>query len=993
MKVGDILLGLKVDTAGLKEQISGAGTEAGTALTEKLNGQFTVLKGTIAGLATGAISKMTASLADGIKAGLGYTATLEQTTTAFSTMTGSAAKAQQIVQELSTMAAKTPFEMTDLTQATKTLMEYGLTSRKAVSSMQMLGDISQGNAQKMQSLALAYGQMSSLGKVQLQDIRQMISAGFNPLQVVSERTGESMASLYQRISKGTMSVNEITAAMQAATSKGGAYYQSMAKQSKTLNGAISTLKENATKLMSTLLSPAVTWFANVALPYLTKAVASLQARLNKLFGIKTSTTNTKTLGRLTSLSDGLGRSAKKTRQAISDSAKKATESVKKAAKEAKNSLAAFDEINNLTTQSKTKTGKSKGKSKGKNGGKSGSGSASGGDDDSDGPAAAVTKNTAGPLQKAFGKIKSVIGPSFNRMKNNAKRLFDDIVGSIKKVALNGTGLKTLKLMAGIINGIFGTIANIAGALAKAWEHNETGTKIIQHLWDIFNAILKVILAIVSAVEKMTRKLNLNYLLETIEYVLRYAALVINDIADGIAKMMGYIADGKWGKAGEALSDGFKKAFADLAAFFNNFDYKKFGKTITNIMVGAFNALGDFLSHIDWGGLAAGLLNVLWSVVKAVLKAIANIDWMKILKALFSIPAKLAEEARKAIDKMKIPAPVKALLKVLTNTGITAGFGTLFAFKGAAGILKTVAALQKGLAGISLAGSKIAGVFTTGFANVGTVLGGLVSGVSKLAAFAAANPAVLIIAGIVAVIAALVALYRHCRVFRNFVNGLWAFIKKIFSKVVGFVKRDWKEILLLMMNPIAGLFAMFYKHSAKFRHVVDGMLKTVKGFFTGVFNRAVSFFSGIGKAISGFFKRIVEGAKQIAKAVKNSVVGQVVGKIFDAAGSLIGAGLGALPHLASGGYVEANTPRLAVVGDNRHEGEFVAPEGKLKAAVQEAMAEERVYNAGNSAATTGAVLTALYEILKELKGKNLNIDGDRLADVIDRKKKEKGLRTG
>lgn len=987
MKVGDILLGLKVDTSGLRNQISNAGTEAGTTLTEKMTGQFSVLKGALADLAAGAISKMTSALAGGIKAGIGYTAALEQTATAFSTMTGSAAKAQQIVQELSTMAAKTPFEMTDLTKATQTLMEYGLTSKKAVSSMQMLGDISQGNAEKMQSLALAYGQMSSLGKVQLQDVKQMISAGFNPLQVVSERTGESMASLYQRISKGTMSVNEITAAMQAATSKGGAYYQSMAKQSKTLNGVISTLKENATKLMSTLLSPAVTWFANVALPYLIKAVDTLQARLNKLFGIKTNTGNGKTLGKLTGLSDGLGRSAKKTRQAISDSAKKATESVKRAAKEAKNSLAAFDEINNLTTQSKAKTGKSKGKSKG------GSGSESGGDDDSDGPAAAIAKNADGPLQKAVGKVKSIIGPSFNRMKNNTKRLFDDIADSVRKVALNGTGLKTLKLMAGIINGIFGTIGNIAGALARAWEHNETGTKIVQHLWDIFNSILKVILAIVSAIEKMTRKLNLNYLLENIEYTLKYAALIIDDIADGISRMMGYIADGKFGKAGEALSDGFKKAFSDLAAYFNNFDYKKFGKTITNVIVGAFNALGDFLSHIDWGGLAVGLLNVLWSVVKSILKTIASIDWMKVLKALFSIPAKLAEEARKAIDKMKIPAPIKALLKVLTNSGIATGFTALFAFKGAAGILKTVATLQKGLLGISLAGSKIAGIFTTGFANVGTVLGGLISGVSKLAAFAAANPAVLIIAGIVAVVAALVALYRHCKVFRNFVNGLWALIKKIFSRVVGFVKRDWKEILLFLANPIAGLFAMFYKHSAKFRNVVNGMLKTVKGFFTGIFEKAVSFFSNIGKAISGFFKRIVEGAKQIAEAVKNSVVGQIVGKVFDAAGNLIGAGLSALPHFASGGYVEANTPRLAVVGDNRHEGEFVAPEGKLKAAVQQAMAEERVYNAGNNATSTGALLAVLYEILKELKEKNITIDGDKLTAMIERKKKEKGLRTG
>lgn len=1002
MKVGDILLGLKVDASALKAETEEAGKEAGSnlsaSLTEKLNGGFTVLKGTLAGITTGAVTKLTDALTGGIKAGISYKATLEQTTAAFETMTGSAAKAQGIVDKLSNMAASTPFEMTDLTQATKILMEYGLTSDKAVASMHMLGDIAQGDAQKMQSLALAYGQMSSLGKVQLQDVKQMIGAGFNPLMTISKKTGESMESLYDRISKGTLSINEITAAMQTATSKGGAYYGSMAKQSRTLNGAIATLKENATKLMSALLSPAITWFANVALPYLTKAIDKVQSKLNHLLGIKTTSGSEKSMAKLTGLSDGLGKSAAKTRNVITDGAKKAADSVKKAANEAKRSLAAFDQINNLTTASKTKTGRT-GKKKSTSGSTSGS-EGGDGESDGDGPAGSVGKQSGGVLQKAAEKLKGVFGPSINRLKSNAKRLIDDIADSVKKVALNGTGLKTLHLMAGIINGIFGTIANIAGALAKAWEHNETGTKIIQHLWDILNSILKIILSIVSAVEKMTGRLNLNQLLEAVEYILKYAARVIGDIADGVSKMFNLIASGKWGEAGKALSDGIKKALADIANFFKNADWHAIGKIITDTIVGAFSAIGDFVSHIDWGGLAVGLLNILWSVVQSLLKLIMSIDWMKILKALFSIPGKLMEAARKAIDKMDIPAPIKALLKVFSNTGITAAFGTLFAFKGASAALKTVGALQKGLSGILLIGSKISGVFMTGFANIGTVFGGIVSAGGKLAGvfssiigFVAANPVVLIIAGIVAVIAVLVALYRHCKTFRNIVNGIWSFIKGIFKKVVGFVKKDWKELLLFAANPIAGLFAIFYKHSEKFRKVVNGMLKAVKNFFTGILDKAIGFFSAIGKAISGFFKAVVDGAKRIAAAIKNSVVGQVVGAAVNVVAGLIGGAIDALPHFATGGYVEANTPRLAVIGDNRNQGEFIAPEGKLKAAVQQAMAEERVYNAGNSATSTGALLAVLYEILKELKDKNLTIDGDKLTAMIERKKKEKGLRTG
>ena len=173
--------------------------------------------------------------------GVKYNATMETYATSFEVMTGSAEKAAEVVDELKDIAASTPFEMPELAETTQLLMNYGFTADDALDKMQMLGDISQGSAEKMNRIATAYGQMSSAGKVSLEDVKQMIEAGFNPLQEISESTGESMESLYDRISAGTISVDEITASMQRSTSEGGRYFQSMEKQSLTFSGQMSTL--------------------------------------------------------------------------------------------------------------------------------------------------------------------------------------------------------------------------------------------------------------------------------------------------------------------------------------------------------------------------------------------------------------------------------------------------------------------------------------------------------------------------------------------------------------------------------------------------------------------------------------------------------------------------------------------------------------------------------------------------------------------------------
>ena len=210
------------------------------------------------------------------KQGINYNAQIEQLQTSFEVMTGSADKAAETVRRLRTMGAETPFETADLASVTQLLMQYGFTADDALEKMSMLGDIAQGNKQAMVSIATGYAQMSSAGKVNLQDIRQMINGGFNPLQEISERTGESMVSLYDRISDGTMAISEITESMKYATSEGGKFYQSMEKQSQTLSGQLSTLKDNANELLGSITSGMSEDLAQSMLPLANEMIGKLQ---------------------------------------------------------------------------------------------------------------------------------------------------------------------------------------------------------------------------------------------------------------------------------------------------------------------------------------------------------------------------------------------------------------------------------------------------------------------------------------------------------------------------------------------------------------------------------------------------------------------------------------------------------------------------------------------------------------------------------------------
>ena len=187
-----------------------------------------------------------------VKSGLSYNRDMESYLTNFKVMLGDEQLAAEKLEEIRKMAASTPFTLSDLTEGTQTLLQFGIAADDTTNVLQMLGDISLGNADKMQTLVRAYGKMSSAKKVTLENVNMMIDAGFNPLNQICEATGESMSDLYKRISAGKVGFEELQAAVEAATSEGGQFYNGMLEASQTFSGRLSTLQDNVAALTGKL---------------------------------------------------------------------------------------------------------------------------------------------------------------------------------------------------------------------------------------------------------------------------------------------------------------------------------------------------------------------------------------------------------------------------------------------------------------------------------------------------------------------------------------------------------------------------------------------------------------------------------------------------------------------------------------------------------------------------------------------------------------------
>ena len=276
MKLFDLFATLTLDSGGFEKGLSDAQKRV-KAFSESIKaGVQTAMKiGAAVAAAGAAVGGYVA------KTGIGYNQQMDDYTANMQTLLGGVDKAEAKIKELSDMAAKTPFELPTLADATQTLLAFGVKAEDSTGILKSLGDISLGNASKLETLTRAYGKMSSTGKVTLENVQMMIDAGFNPLNLIAERNHMTMESLYKALSDGKVPFDELTWAIQKATSEGGQFYNGMETASKTLTGRLSTLKENWSAFLALLTKPAYETLRDTILPSAIDMVDKLTASFNE----------------------------------------------------------------------------------------------------------------------------------------------------------------------------------------------------------------------------------------------------------------------------------------------------------------------------------------------------------------------------------------------------------------------------------------------------------------------------------------------------------------------------------------------------------------------------------------------------------------------------------------------------------------------------------------------------------------------------------------
>lgn len=168
--------------------------------------------------------------------------------TNINTLLGGAEKGQAMMAELTEYAKVSPLDFQGTVGAAQMMLGFGIDQQKILPFMKALGDVSMGDAQRFQSLTLAFSQMSAAGKLMGQDLMQMVNAGFQPLDQLAKDTGKSIGQLKDEMSQGKISAEMVQQAFINATSEGGKFYNMSQAATATITGQMSMLGD-ATDLM------------------------------------------------------------------------------------------------------------------------------------------------------------------------------------------------------------------------------------------------------------------------------------------------------------------------------------------------------------------------------------------------------------------------------------------------------------------------------------------------------------------------------------------------------------------------------------------------------------------------------------------------------------------------------------------------------------------------------------------------------------------------
>jgi tape measure domain-containing protein len=181
-------------------------------------------------------------------------ARLETYTISIGQFSKSAAEAKATLMEMQEFALVSPYSMESVVQGTSLMMRYGMEAGDAVKMTKMLGAVAGGSSAKMELLALAVGQTTSMGKLMGQELRQMTEHGFNPLQIAAEamlgpnadpkEVKKKVRELSKLMRAGAIDAGLVTAALELSTSKGGRHAGEMEKRANSIEGITSQIVES-----------------------------------------------------------------------------------------------------------------------------------------------------------------------------------------------------------------------------------------------------------------------------------------------------------------------------------------------------------------------------------------------------------------------------------------------------------------------------------------------------------------------------------------------------------------------------------------------------------------------------------------------------------------------------------------------------------------------------------------------------------------------------
>lgn len=230
----DLKTELKETTSELKKQKSGV-----SGVSDEMKKMKTLITGFIAAYGGKKLCELL----------IGSNDEMEQYTTSLEVMLGSASKATAMIEKMRDFAAKTPLTLENVISGGSLLMSYGVDESNLIDTMTKLGDLARGNAEKMDRITLAYGQMLAKGKVTGEELMQMAEAGV-PLQTaLAESIGVTGEEFSKMVSAGKVGIDDLNKAITGLTTGNGKFAGMMEKQSQTMHGMLSTLLDNLSEFM------------------------------------------------------------------------------------------------------------------------------------------------------------------------------------------------------------------------------------------------------------------------------------------------------------------------------------------------------------------------------------------------------------------------------------------------------------------------------------------------------------------------------------------------------------------------------------------------------------------------------------------------------------------------------------------------------------------------------------------------------------------------